>query len=145
MDFFNKVLKRTSIVNTVNYLLYGVECGIDETRDYETRLDNAYLECERDYSKNKENKDFDFLSTVEIFASEISTVYTEIGFQAGILMMNDIIHNAQLSINEKESSKIHNILLKGINGALYILKFTGSVENAIQILENTKHSVKDNI
>lgn len=71
MDYIQKIFKRVKVKNVVAHLLYGYEPDT-EIPDYESRMDVA-------------------TSLTEV----ISAVYMEIGFQSGLLFMQEIYHNSE--------------------------------------------------
>ena len=75
----DKIFERATIRGVADYLLFGL--GPDEDdRSYEERLDEIYMRFEKAVGK------YDL-------SSETASVYTEIGLQAGILLMMDIVKN----------------------------------------------------
>ena len=90
--YVDKIFERATIRGIADYLLFGL--GPDEDdRSYEERLDEPYMRFEKaveKYDKSKTSELLDFCNEVN---SETASVYMEIGVQAGILLMVDIVKN----------------------------------------------------
>ena len=88
----DKIFERATIRGVADYLLFGL--GPDEDdRSYEERLDEIYMRFEKAVGKYDENQTSELLDLCNELSSETASVYTEIGLQAGILLMMDIIRN----------------------------------------------------
>lgn len=88
----DKIFERATIRGVADYLLFGL--GPDEDdRSYEERLDEIYMRFEKTVGKYDENPTSELLDLCNELSSETASVYTEIGLQAGILLMMDIIRN----------------------------------------------------
>lgn len=88
----DKIFERATIRGVADYLLFGL--GPDEDdRSYEERLDEIYMRFEKAVGKYDENPTSELLDLCNELSSETASVYTEIGLQAGILLMMDIIRN----------------------------------------------------
>lgn len=88
----DKIFERATIRGVADYLLFGL--GPDEDdRSYEERLDEIYMRFEKAVGKYGENPTSELLDLCNELSSETASVYTEIGLQAGILLMMDIIRN----------------------------------------------------
>ena len=86
--------------SVADYLLFGL--GPDEDdRSYEERLDEIYMRFEKTVGKYDENPTSELLDLCNELSSETASVYTEIGLQAGILLMMDMIGNMN---QEKENN-----------------------------------------
>ena len=96
----DKIFERATIRGVADYLLFGL--GPDEDdRSYEERLDEIYMRFEKTVGKYDENPTSDLLDLCNELSSETASVYTEIGLQAGILLMMDMIGNMN---QEKENN-----------------------------------------
>ena len=88
----DKIFERATIRGVADYLLFGL--GPDEDdRSYEERLDEIYMRFEKAVGKYDENPTSELLDLCNELSSETASVYTEIGLQAGILLMIDMIRN----------------------------------------------------
>ena len=74
------------------YLLFALTPQKD-TRDYETRLDEAYNKYEKVVLQIDADFAPDLLDLANDVTSEAASVYTEVGMQAEILLVTDIIKN----------------------------------------------------
>ena len=98
--YVDKILERATIRGIADYLLFGL--GPDEDgRSYEERLDELYLRFEKAVEKYDKSKTSELLDLCNEVSSETASVYMEIGLQAGILLMVDMLRN----INERDSNK----------------------------------------
>ena len=88
----DKIFEKATIRGVADYLLFGL--GPDEDdRSYEERLDEIYMRFEKTVGKYDENPTSELLDLCNELSSETASVYTEIGLQAGILLMMDMIRN----------------------------------------------------
>ena len=88
----DKIFERATIRGVADYLLFGL--GPDEDdRSYEERLDEIYMRFEKTVGKYDENPTSELPDLCNELSSETASVYTEIGLQAGILLMMDMIRN----------------------------------------------------
>ena len=96
----DKIFERATIRGVADYLLFGL--GPDEDdRSYEERLDEIYMRFEKAVGKYDKNPTSELLDLCNELSSETASVYTEIGLQAGILLMMDMIRNMN---QEKENN-----------------------------------------
>ena len=120
MDFTKEIFKRATIRGVADYLLYGLGQEEDD-RSYEERLDDSYLEYEKLALQCDKDKQFELLNLANAMASESASVYAEIGIQAGILLMKDMIQNItgekrdrkagqEIEQREKQMSRITDLL-----------------------------------
>ena len=90
--FVDKIFERATIRGVADYLLFGL--GPDEDdRSYEERLDEPYMRFEKAVEKYDKSKTSELLDLCNEVSSETASVYMEIGVQAGILLMMDMIKN----------------------------------------------------
>lgn len=92
MKFTEEIFKRASIRGVADYLLFGLAPN-EDTRDYETRLDDTYEEFEKLALQCEKEKQFELLNLANAMSSEAASVYTEIGMQVGIMLMADMAQN----------------------------------------------------
>lgn len=96
--YVDKIFERATIRGIADYLLFGL--GPDEgDRSYEERLDEPYLRFEKAVEKYDKSKSSELLDLCNEVSSETASVYMEIGLQAGILLMLDVVKNVN---NNKE-------------------------------------------
>ena len=101
--YVDKIFERATIRGIADYLLFGL--GPDEDdRSYEERLDEPYMRFEKAVEKYDKSKTSELLDLCNEVSSETASVYMEIGLQAGILLMVDMIKN----INKKKQEDAEN-------------------------------------
>ena len=96
----DKIFERATIRGVADYLLFGLGPDKDD-RSYEERLDEIYMRFEKAVGKYDKNPTSELLDLCNELSSETASVYTEIGLQAGILLMMDMIRNMN---QEKENN-----------------------------------------
>ena len=96
----DKIFERATIRGVADYLLFGLGPDKDD-RSYEERLDEIYMRFEKAVGKYDKNPTSELLDLCNELSSETASVYTEIGLQAGILLMMDLIGNMN---QEKENN-----------------------------------------
>lgn len=96
--YVDKIFERATIRGIADYLLFGL--GPDEDdRSYEERLDEQYMRFEKAVEKYDKSQTSELLDLCNEVSSETASVYMEIGLQAGILLMLDVVKNVN---NNKE-------------------------------------------
>lgn len=96
--YVDKIFERATIRGIADYLLFGL--GPDEDdRSYEERLDEPYMRFEKAVEKYDKRQISELLDLCNEVSSETASVYMEIGLQAGILLMLDVVKNVN---NNKE-------------------------------------------
>lgn len=92
MKFAQKIFERATVKGVADYLLYGMVPERDN-RSYESRLNDA----DRAYEKVARHYDEDgasvLLSAANTLVNEHTSVYMELGLQAGFLLLTDLFHN----------------------------------------------------
>ena len=96
----DKIFERATIRGVADYLLFGLGPDKDD-RSYEERLDEIYMRFEKAVGKYDKNPTSELLDLCNELSSETASVYTDIGLQAGILLMMDMIGNMN---QEKENN-----------------------------------------
>ena len=97
--YVDKIFERATIRGIADYLLFGL--GPDEDdQSYEERLDEPYMRFEKAVEKYDKSKTSELLDLCNEVSSETASVYMEIGLQAGILLMADMIKN--ISVKEQK-------------------------------------------
>ena len=102
--FADKIFERATIRGIADYLLFGLGPNEDD-RSYEERLDEPYMRFEKAVEKYDKSKTSELLDLCNEVSSETASVYMEIGLQAGILLMADMLKNINKK-HEKENSRI---------------------------------------
>ena len=101
----DKIFERATIRGVADYLLFGL--GPDEDdRSYEERLDEIYMRFEKAVGKYDKNPTSELLDLCNELSSETASVYTEIGLQAGILLMMDMIGNMNQKKKETATDNV---------------------------------------
>ncbi len=92
---FEKIFERATIRGVADYLLFGV--GPDkDNRSYEERLDDLYIKFEKAVKKYDNSPTSELFDLSNELSSETASVYAEIGLQAGILLMKDMVKNISI-------------------------------------------------
>ena len=98
--YIEKIFERATIRGIADYLVFG--SGPDEdNRSYEERLDEPYMRFEKAVEKYDKSQTSELLDLCNEVSSETASVYMEIGLQAGILLMADMLKN----ISQKKDSQ----------------------------------------
>lgn len=109
MSFVTEILYRPTISEITNYLLYGAAETENKQEDYYTRLKNAFTQCEVTLNHYDSDKESALYQAVYGLLSEYEKVYMEIGFQSGLLLMNDAIkHQNQIMSPEETETLLHD-------------------------------------
>ena len=94
MDYIEKIFKRAKLCNIVDNILYGSEPE-KECLDYEERMNEAYKKYSGTVAKYDPKCNSELYDAANALTEVISEVYMEIGFQAGILFMQEIYYNSE--------------------------------------------------
>lgn len=89
MKFAEKIFERATVKGVADYLLYGMVPDRDD-RNYETRLDDADLAYEKVAKQYDEDGASVLLSAANELVNENTSVYMELGLQAGFLLITDL-------------------------------------------------------
>lgn len=115
------IFERATIRGIADYLLFGL--GPDEdNRSYEERLEAPYMRFEKAVAKYDKKPNSELLDLSNEITSETASVYTEIGLQAGMLLLKDILLNIggkqqETSCTREEDTVVNNAnksLLEGL-------------------------------
>ena len=101
----DKIFERATIRGVADYLLFGLGPDKDD-RSYEERLDEIYMRFEKAVGKYDKNPTSELLDLCNELSSETASVYTEMGLQAGILLMMDMIRNMT---EKKKETATYNV------------------------------------
>lgn len=102
MSFVTEILKRPTIKNVTNFLLYGTPDEDSKSISYQMRLKNAYTRCDKALSQYDADKDSTLYRAVNELLSEHEKVYMEIGFRSGLIFMQDALDQTKFIGEEKE-------------------------------------------
>lgn len=94
MDYIQKIFKRAKVKNVVDHLLYGYEPDTD-IPDYESRMEEAFAQYGKIADKHSGNKSSELVDAATALTEVISAAYMEIGFQTGLLFMQEVYHNSE--------------------------------------------------
>lgn len=92
MNYIDEIFEKISIRGVADYLLFGLAPNKD-TRDYKARIEEISTEYEKVVEKYDKNATSELLDKANAMTCEVASVYTEIGLQAGILLMKDMLEN----------------------------------------------------
>ena len=132
---FEKIFERATIRGVADYLLFGV--GPDkDNRSYEERLDDLYIKFEKAVKKYDNSPTSELLDLSNELSSETASVYAEIGLQAGILLMKDMVKNISIQKeipipdfeNGKDEFSVNATLLEG----MYKERVESALEDVLQ-------------
>ena len=96
MDYIQKIFARAKMKNVIDHLLYGHEPDT-EINDYESRMEKAFVQYGEIVAKYDPKCNSELYDAANALTEVISAVYMEIGFQAGLLFMQEIYHNGEKS------------------------------------------------
>lgn len=140
MKFTDLVFERATIRGIGSYLLYGQSPG-NETRDYDTRLGDAYMEYEKTALQCEKQEKSALIEAADVLTSETANVYTEIGPQAGLLLMQDMMENQGVQ-RKCEAETVHyrimyDLLFREVTSAWKALQdpYGENVSKAVDILK----------
>ena len=119
MKFTEEIFKRATIRGVADYLLLGLAPD-EDNRDYETRLDDTYDEFEKLALQCEKEKQFELLNLENAMTSEAASVYTEIGLQVGIMVMEvaqntsngnrRVVFHHNMKSGERKMSEVKELL-----------------------------------
>lgn len=153
MRYINRIFDRATVRGIADYLLFGI--GPDEdNRSYEERLDEPYERFKKAVAKYDKKHNSELLDLSNEITSETASVYTEIGLQAGLLLMKDIIKNIGGEKSEPIKASRENTITNHPNKALLEGLYKEWVENSLQeilhkdkkyqiVNEETRQKIKD--
>lgn len=108
MDYIQKIFERAKIKNVIDHLLYGHEPDTDIT-DYESRMEKAFARYGDIVAKYDPKPNSELYDAANELTEVISAVYMEIGFQTGLLFMQEIYHNGEKHRRATEDDRIKQI------------------------------------
>lgn len=141
MDYINEIFEKVSIRGIADYLLFGIAPDKD-TRDYKARIEEISAEYDEVVAKYDKSATSELLDKANAMTCEVASVYTEIGLQAGILLMKDMLENlgitSQGDSRQADYQAMYFVLFEAITHALELLKDSKdkTVEDACRILKN---------
>lgn len=151
MNYTKEIFQRATIKGLAEYLLYGAP-ATKETNEYEERMENAFHQFDKQIQKYDNEKAEELSDFVNQLVNETTDVYTEIGLQAGFLIMIDMIKNIGFSIDVKKEqapridfSKMYDFLVQDVSIALQLLQENkeDSIKKAELILKNAQCIAKE--
>ena len=92
MDMTKEILRRATKQGITEYLLYGSAIKAKQTEpDYNKKLEESYSKNE-DVLREHESKTFsELVDSANEMASDVSEVYTALGLQAGMKIMQELL------------------------------------------------------
>lgn len=141
MGLSHKIFQRATIRGIADYLLYGN--GPDEdSRTYEERLDETYLEFEKAVFQCEEERSSHLLDLANAMTCEVASVYMEIGLQTGILLMKDLTYNLEIDAHndQLDYKKKYDLLFQKVMAVLDALPISEdeNVKEVRKILQSTE-------
>ncbi len=142
MNYIDEIFEKISIRGVADYLLFGLAPNKD-TRDYKARcIEEISTEYEKVVEKYDKNATSELLDKANAMTCEVASVYTEIGLQAGILLMKDMLTNLEIT-NQGDSRQadyqaMYFVLFETITHALKLLEDSNdkTVKDTCRILKN---------
>lgn len=149
MSYIEQIFEKANIRGIADYLLFGLAPD-EDTRDYETRLEEVYEKYEKAVFQSEKKSTPELLDLSNDVTCETASVYLEIGIQVGFLLIMDIIRNIE-TLEKAGSGKIDespNIatskiisIIKSLGEQKSILNdlYKASIDNAVEeTLRNDK-------
>lgn len=141
MGLTHKIFQRATIRGIADYLLFG-QTADEDSRSYEERLKGVDLEFEKAVSGYDEDEHSKLLELANTMICEVAAVYTEIGLQAGLLLMKDMIQNVEIDHQEDkvDYQEKYESLLQKVMAVSDILEASDdeSAKKAKDILQSVK-------
>lgn len=149
----SRILDRATIRGIADYLLFGIEPDEDD-RSYEERLDEPYERFKKAVAKYDKKHNSELLDLSNEIASETASVYTEIGLQAGFLLMKDMMKNMNGEKSEAVKVSGGDNTVDHANKTLLEGMYTERVEKSLheiwgkdkkyqKVNEETRQKIKD--
>ena len=136
MNYIDEIFEKVSVRGVADYLLFGL-APEKETKNYKERIEKITSEYDAVVEKYDKSPTSELLDVASAMTIEVASVYTEIGLQAGILLMKNMIQN--LGINKQaDYQAMYFILFETITKTLELLENSkdDKVQKACQILRN---------
>lgn len=136
MNYIDEIFEKVSVRGVADYLLFGL-APEKETKNYKERIEKITSEYDAVVEKYDKRPTSELLDVASAMTIEVASVYTEIGLQAGILLMKDMIQN--LGINRQaDYQAMYFILFETITKTLELLENSNDdkVKKACQVLKN---------
>ncbi len=131
MSQIKDIFGRATIRGIADYLLFGIGPDEDE-RSYEERLEELYVRFEKRVEMYDKEPCSELLDLLNEITSETASVYTEIGLQAGLLLMKDIIQNTAGKQQEATGSGEESTAANRANESLLEGMYKGRAEKSLQ-------------
>lgn len=92
MDITKEILKRATIQGITEYLLYGSAIEARQTeKDYNKKLEKCYSKNEEILREHEQKTFSELVDSANEMASDVSEVYTALGLQAGMKIMQELL------------------------------------------------------
>jgi len=92
MDITKEILRRATIQGITEYLLYGSAIEAKQTElDYNKKLEESYSKNEEVLREHGNKTVSELIDSANEMASEVSEVYTALGLQAGMKIMQELL------------------------------------------------------
>lgn len=102
MDITKEILRRATIQGITEYLLYGSAIEAKQTElDYNKKLEESYSKNEEVLREHGNKTVSELIDSANEMASEVSEVYTALGLQAGMKIMQELLkgmNKSQISL-----------------------------------------------
>ena len=151
MNYTKEMFQRSTIRGLAEYVLYGAP-ATKGNNGYEERMTYAYQQFDKQAKKYAKKRASKISDSVNQLVCETSDVYTEIGLQAGLLIMMDMFKNAGFSadVRKEETPKIdfaemYDSLFRDVSVALQLLQKheDDSIEKVEKILKSAQRATED--
>ncbi|WP_270666246.1 hypothetical protein, partial [Faecalimonas umbilicata] len=107
MDITKEILRRATIQGITEYLLYGSAIEAKQTElDYNKKLEESYSKNEEVLREHGNKTVSELIDSANEMASEVSEVYTALGLQAGMKIMQELLKG----MNKKGTEKLPFLL-----------------------------------
>lgn len=127
MNHLEDIFKKATVRGIADYLQFGL-APQKETRDYNTRLDEAYDKFEKEVCHHDKDGHMNLLDLANDMENEAGSVYLEVGIQVGVLLAKDMIQNISTETldmcKEINYQEMYNSLFKDVTCALEILQLS---------------------
>ena len=99
---YQDILRRANIQEISDYILFGANPNLYEPRQSpKERLEEAYSQLDQTLSENGIQDDSPVKEAINEFEYQLSSIYMELGFRAGMAFMMDL--SPATSIKDPES------------------------------------------
>lgn len=151
MNYTKEIFQHANVRGITEYLLYGTPLT-ESNKGYEARMEEAFHQFDKETEKCIGQEKPELADSVNKLVSEATDVYTEIGLQAGFLIMIDMMKNIEYCTETKEGDTqkidymaMYDSLFRDVSKAIQLLQENGrnSVEKAEQILKRAQCATEE--